>query len=261
MSELTDTHCHLDMLHGPVGDALARAHAAGVSTVITVGIDLASSTKAIGLAHEYPAGEGLPRVYATVGLHPHDAEQWSDALAAELGRLAADERVVAVGECGLDYYRDLAPREAQRRAFLGQIELARAAGKALVVHIRDAGDEALALLAAHAADLIVVLHCFSQPEAVAECAERGYYLSFAGNVTYKTAGDLRRAARQVPGDRLLLETDAPFLTPVPYRGRSNLPERIVCTAAVVAEERGEDGRMLAEQTTANARRAFGLPGE
>jgi TatD DNase family protein len=260
MNGLVDTHCHLDLLRGPVPEALVGARSAGVETVITVGTDLPSSVQAVALAHEHVGDGSEAEVLATVGLHPHDAKQWSDELAGELWRLARDSRVVAVGECGLDYYRDLSPRDDQRRAFVGQIELARRIGKPLVVHVREAGEEALDVLARHASDLAVVLHCFSQVEAVEECARRGYYLSFAGNVTYKNAGDLRRAARAVPDDRLLLETDAPFLAPVPYRGKANLPARVVLTAALVGEIRGEDGRMLAQQTTANARRAFALPG-
>jgi len=259
MSGLVDTHCHLDMLRGPVDEALAGACAADVLAVVSVGIDGPSSERAVALAHEHRGVAGEAVVYATGGLHPHDAHHWDATLAQELRRLAADERVVAIGECGLDYYRDLSPRDAQRRAFLAQIELAREVGKPLVVHVREAGDEAMDLLGEHAQDLTVILHCFSQADAVRECARRGYYVSFAGNVTYKTAGDLRRATRAVPDDRLLLETDAPFLTPMPYRGTSNLPQRVVLTAALVAEQRGEDGRILALQTTANARRAFGLP--
>ena len=252
-SFLTDSHCHLEMIRDSVADVLASASGAGVGRVITIGIDAGSSRGAVALAAAHD------EVYATVGLHPHDARQWDDALAAELAALARNERVVAVGECGLDYYRDLSPRDAQRAALVGQIELARRLGKPLVVHIREAAADALDLLARHARDLTVILHCFSQPDDVEECIERDYYLSFAGNVTYKTAEGLRRAARAVPDERILVETDAPFLTPVPYRGTPNLPQRVVHTAALLAEVRGEDGRMFAELTTANARRAFGIP--
>jgi TatD DNase family protein len=259
MSGLVDTHCHLDLLRGPVPEALVRARSAGVVTVIAVGIDRPSSVQAVAFANTHTGQDDGAEVFATVGLHPHDARAWDAGLADELRRLCSDPRAVAVGECGLDYYRDLSPRDAQRRAFIGQIELARSVAKPLVVHVRDAGDEALDILAEHAAGLTVILHCFSQADSVDECSRRGYYLSFAGNVTYKTAGDLRRATRSVPDDRLLFETDAPFLTPVPYRGKSNLPERLVITAAVISEARGDDDRTLALQTTANARRAFALP--
>lgn len=252
MSGLIDTHCHLDMLPGSVTEALAGARAAGLEAIVTIGIDLSSSRQAVALARTHEC------VSATVGLHPHDAHLWDEALALQFERLAADPAVVAIGECGLDYYRDRAPREDQRRAFVGQIDLARKLGKPLVVHIREAAADGLELLARHAQGLTVVLHCFSQPDALEECVRHGYYLSFAGNVTYKNADDLRRAARTAPDDLLILETDAPFLSPVPFRGKPNLPERVLHTHAVIAEVRGQDGRELAALTSANARRAFGL---
>ena len=251
---LTDTHCHLEMIADPAA-AVRDARAAGVDTVITIGIDLATSRQAVELAGS------LDGVYATVGLHPHDAVACDDALLGELEELAAGPRVVAVGECGLDFYRDLSPRAAQRHAFGAQIELARRAGLPLVVHVREAGDEAMAQLAEEASGLTVVMHCFSLPEYVDECNERGYYSSFAGNVTYKNAGALREAAARVREDRLLVETDAPFLAPVPNRGNSNEPAWVVHTAAVVAEARGWDAARTAEVTSANARRAFALAGE
>lgn len=255
---LIDTHCHLDMLEYPVAEALEEADRAGVGGVITVGIDGPSSRRAVELAESHATvAEGLP-VWATVGLHPHDAQQWDEELAAELGDLARRPLVVAIGECGLDYYRDLSPRNAQKRAFIGQLQLARAAGKPVVVHVRDAADDALELLAEHGADLHVVLHCFSAPQTLTECVRRGYVISFAGNVTYKNAADLRAAAREVPDELLLVETDAPFLTPVPYRGRTNLPGLVVHTAALIAEVRGQDGRELADLTSSNAARVFGL---
>jgi TatD DNase family protein len=249
---LIDSHCHLEMLDDVEG-ALDEARAAGVEAVVTIGIDLPTSRGALALARRH---EG---VRATVGLHPHDATLLNGELLAELERLASEPEVVAVGECGLDYYRDLSPRDAQRRAFRAQIELARNAGLPLVVHVRDAGDEALAMLAEHAAGLTVVLHCFSLPEAVAVCRERGYYCSFAGNVTYRNAGALREAAALVPGDHLLLETDAPFLSPEPFRGRENRPSRIVHTARTVAGARGWDLASVTAATSANARRVFSLP--
>jgi TatD DNase family protein len=249
---LTDTHCHLDMIDDP-GAAVREAEAAGVATIVTVGIDLESTRKAVALA------ESLEGVWATVGLHPHDADRLDDALLDEFERLAGHPRVVAVGECGLDFYRDLSPRDAQARAFSAQIALARRAGLPLVVHVREAGDVAMAQLAGEAEDLTVVMHCFSLPEYVDECNARGYYSSFAGNVTYKNAAALREAAARVREDRLLVETDAPFLAPVPNRGNSNVPAWVAHTAAAVAEARGCDADRLAEVTTANARRAFGLP--
>ncbi len=248
---LTDSHCHLEMIADAAG-AVAEARAAGVATMVTIGIDAASSRRATELAAQYDG------VYATIGLHPHEAAALDEALLAELEGLARGPRVVAVGECGLDYYRDLAPRAAQRRAFSAQIDLARRLGLALVVHVREAGDEAMSQLAEEAAGLTVIMHCFSLPEHIEDCNARGYYASFAGNVTYKNAADLRDAAARVREDRLLVETDAPFLAPVPHRGNSNVPAWVVHTAAVIAEARGWSEARAAEVTTANARRAFGL---
>jgi TatD DNase family protein len=248
---LVDTHCHLEMI-GDTAAAVAEARTAGVTQMITIGIDLASSRQAIELADREPG------VYATVGLHPHDAHLLDEAYLAELEELAARPRVVAVGEVGLDFYRDLSPRDAQRAAFSAQIALARRAGLPLVVHVRDAGDEAMAQLAVEASDLTVIMHCYSLPEYADECNARGYYASFAGNVTYKNAAGLREAAAKIRDDRLLVETDAPFLTPVPNRGNSNVPAWVALTAALVAEVRGVSAEELAALTTANARRVFGL---
>jgi TatD DNase family protein len=250
---LVDTHCHLEML-GDTAGALRQAWAGGLEAVVTIGIDGPSSHTAAELARTH---EG---VYATVGLHPHDAQRLDDDLLADLEALAAEPRVVAVGECGLDFYRDRAPRDAQRAAFVAQIELARRVGLPLVVHVRDAGDEALELLGQHAAGLTVVLHCFSLPAAVALCAARGYYCSFAGNVTYKNAADLRAAAAEVPEELLLVETDAPFLTPMPFRGKENRPAHVAYTTEAVAAARGWEPAEAIAVTAANARRVFGLPG-
>jgi len=248
---LVDSHCHLEMIEDTAG-AVAGARAAGVGQIITIGIDLETSRTAVELASAY---EG---VYATVGLHPHEAHLLDDAYLAGLEELTARPRVVAVGEVGLDFHRDLSPRDAQRRAFSAQIELARRAGLPLVVHVREAGDEAMAQLAAEAAGLTVVMHCYSLPEYVDECNARGYYASFAGNVTYKNATGLRDAAAKVRADRLLVETDAPFLAPAPNRGNSNVPAWVAHTAALVARVRGVSAAELAALTTANARRVFGL---
>lgn len=248
---LVDTHCHLDMIEQPEA-AVADARRAGVTPVVTIGIDLETSRTAVDLAQR------LPGVYATVGVHPHDAGTFSDRLVAELEKLAGRPRVVAIGECGLDFYRDLSPRDAQRRAFELQIDLARRLGLPLVVHVREAGDEAMELLAQRAEGLTVIMHCFSLPEHVDACNERGYYASFAGNVTYKNAGALREAAAGVREDRLLVETDAPFLAPVPNRGNSNVPAWVVHTAAVVAAARGWTEAECAAVTSANAARVFGL---
>ena len=193
---LVDSHCHLEMI-ADTPAAVAEARAAGVEQMVTIGIDLATSRQAIELAGREPG------VYATVGLHPHEAHLLDEAYLAELEALTARPRVVAVGEVGLDFFRDLSPREAQRAAFSAQIELARRARLPLVVHVREAGDEAMAQLAAEADDLTVVMHCYSLPQHVDACNERGYYASFAGNVTYKNAADLREAAKKVRDDRIL----------------------------------------------------------
>ena len=214
---LIDSHCHLEMLDD-AATAVDQAHAAGVAAVVSIGTDLPSSRQAAAYARE------LPGVYAAVALHPHEAHTLSDELLAELERLTAEPRVVAVGECGLDFYRDLSPRDAQRRAFSAQIALLLLARLPLVVHVREAGEEALVQLAAEASDLTVVLHCFALPEHVDECNARGYSRQLpAGNVTYKNAGALRAAAVRVREDRIMVETDAPFLSPVPNRGKPNTP--------------------------------------
>ena len=241
------------MLGDPAA-AVAEALHAGVDTIVSIGIDAASSRLAVGFAARFPG------VYATVGLHPHEADSFDAAALDELDAIARGPKVVAIGECGLDFYRDLTPRATQRQVFAAQIALARRLALPLVVHVREAGDEAMAMLAQEAADLTVIMHCFSLPRYVDECNARGYYASFAGNVTYKNAGDLRVAAARVREDRLLVETDAPFLSPAPKRGNSNVPAWVVHTAAVVGEARGWDAARVAAVTTASARRVFGLPG-
>ena len=250
---LIDTHCHLEMLRHTEA-SLEEAWDAGLEAVVTIGIDLETSRRAVELARRHE------RVYATVGLHPHDATRLDDELLTELQTLAAEPKVVAVGECGLDFYRDLSPREAQRAAFSAQIELARRAGLPLVVHIREAGDDALDILDCEAGGLTVVMHCFSLPDAVDLCVQRGYYCSFAGNVTFKSAEALRAAAAALRDELLLVETDAPYLSPVPFRGKENRPIRVAYAAAAIAAARGWSTAHAAAVTTANARRAFGLPG-
>jgi TatD DNase family protein len=249
---LIDTHCHLDMLKGTPDEALAEARAAGVDALVTIGIDLRSSRLAAGLAARFD------NVYATAGVHPHDAVSFGKVARTGLERLLAQPRVVAVGECGLDFYRDLAPRDVQRAVFIEQLDLARAAGKPVCVHSREAGGETFALLTEHGAGLRVILHCFSTPEYVELCNERGYFVSFAGNLTYKSSGDLRTAAAAVRDDLLLVETDAPFLTPMPYRGHGNRPAYVALTAQFLARLRGWSDDQVAAVTSANACRAFAI---
>jgi TatD DNase family protein len=250
---LIDTHCHVDMLKEATTEVLAEARAAGVEAVIAVGIDLDSSRRAVATAERHD------EVFAAVGMHPHDAVHFDGVVRTGLERLLKHPKVVAVGECGLDFYRDYSPRDMQRATFVEHLEMARAARKPVVVHTREAAGETFAVLTEHAAGLTVILHCFSAPEYVELCNERGYYLSFAGNLTYKRADDLRVAAGKVREDLLLVETDAPFLPPEPHRGTENRPARVALTAALVGSLRGWDAARTADVTSANARRAFGLP--
>jgi len=205
-----DSHTHLDVCEPPDTELVAAAEAAGVTRIVTVGTTGASCRAALA------AAEAFPQVYAAIGRHPGEATGFDDADLAELQALAAHEKCVAIGETGLDYYRDYAPRSDQERAFGAQIELARSLDKPLVIHTRAADDDTLAILAERAEGVRVILHCFSLVERVAEClAHEDWWLSFAGNLTYNTAEGIRAAAALVPAERLLVETDAPYLTPVP----------------------------------------------
>ena len=229
---------------------MAEAVGAGVERIVTIGVGRESSERAVSLADAHP------EVYAAVGVHPHDADGFTPADLVWLRELAAHPRVVAVGECGLDFHRDHARPEAQRRAFSAQIGLAREVGLPLVIHTRDAADETLDMLGREAGDHPVVLHCFSLPERLEEVVERGYLLSFAGQVTYPRSADLQAAAREAPGDLLLVETDSPYLAPVPRRGRPNRPANVVHTLRFIAALRGVTDEALDELTTRNAARAF-----
>jgi TatD DNase family protein len=247
-----DSHTHLDLCERPNAELVAGAVAAGISKMLTVGTDGASCRTALS------AAEAFPQVYAAVGRHPGSSRGFDDADLAELRALAAHERCVAIGETGLDFYRDTAPPAPdQERAFAAQIELARETGKPLVIHSRAAEERTLAQLAAEAADVQVVMHCFSMPERLDECLQRGYAISFAGNVTYKSAADLAASARAVPDDHLLVETDAPYLTPQAVRKHRNQPAFVVHTAAHVAELRGVGLAALDAVVERNAARVFG----
>ena len=229
---------------------MAEAAAAGVERIVTIGVGRESSARAVALADAHP------EVYAAVGVHPHDADGFTPADLVWLRELAEHPRVVAVGECGLDHHRDHARPEAQRRAFSAQIGLAREVGLPLVIHTRDAADETLEMLGREAEDHPVVLHCFSLPERLDEVVQRGYLLSFAGQVTYPKSTALQRAAREAPGELLLVETDSPYLAPVPRRGRPNRPANVAHTLRFIAALRGVTGEALDELTTRNAARAF-----
>ena len=248
---MIDSHTHLELCEPPDADLVAAADAAGVRRIVTVGIDGASCRAALA------AAEAFPQVYAAVGRHPNAAKGFDDADLADLSALAAHERCVAIGETGLDFYREGAPRSDQERAFAAQIELARQTGKPLVIHSRAAERETLAQLAAEAPQVSVVMHCFSMPGQLEECLGRGYALSFAGNVTYRSAGDLADAARRVPDEQLLVETDAPYLTPQAVRKERNQPAFVAHTAAFLAELRGVGLDELDATLERNAARVFG----
>jgi TatD DNase family protein len=243
-----DTHAHLDPEDAPA--VLARARAAGVDRVIAVATTLAGAREALALAERHDG------VYACLGIHPHEAATPDADRLGELEELLRHERAVAVGETGLDYYRDYAPRPAQGALFERQLELARKTSKPVVIHTREADDDTAAVLAG--LDATVVLHCFSSPGLLEPALERGWYVSFAGNVTYPAAGELRDAAARVPADRLLAETDSPYLAPQPVRGRRNEPANVVHTIAALALARGEDADALGARIDANATAAFGL---
>jgi TatD DNase family protein len=247
---LTDTHAHLDACSDPSEEILARAREAGVERIISVGSGLESCRVTLELARS------SERVWAALGIHPHQAADDDADRLDDLRELLADERAVAVGETGLDFYRDYAPRDRQRDLFARQLELAAELGKPVVVHTRDADEETAAALEGF--EGTVVLHCFSSPALLPVALERGYYVSFAGNVTYPKAEELREAARRVPAERVLAETDSPYLSPQPRRGRPNEPANVVHTVAALAEARGEGPAALAAQLDANATAAFDL---
>ena len=259
---MIDSHAHLGLCEADDAELVAAARAVGVRHILTVGLDERTNREAIA------AAEAHDGVMAAVGRHPNSATGFDDAAAADLAELAAGPQVAAVGETGLDYYRDHATREDQRRAFAAQIEIARRVAKPLVIHVRngtgegaDAVAEAFEILAAEAEGVSVILHCFSAaPERVAEAAEHGWACSFAGNVTYPKAEELREAARLVPDELLLVETDSPFLAPQPVRGRPNEPANVVATAERVAEARGAPYAALEQLVDANAARILGWSG-
>lgn len=253
---MIDSHAHLFLCEKSEDDAVADAAAAGVERILNVGLGEETNAGAIAAAERHAA------VFAAVGRHPNDAGGFDDAAAAEIARLGGHELVRAIGETGLDFYRDTAAPEDQRRAFAAQIEIARELDKPLVIHARDAEgesaatDEIFATLDERAAGVTVILHCFSAPQRVGDAAERGWYCSFAGNVTYPRSEALREAAAQVPEDRVLVETDAPFLAPQEMRGKRNEPAYVTATARLVAEVRGVSYSELEATVAANARRLF-----
>lgn len=249
-SGAVDTHCHLFLLDEEPSHVVDAARAAGVESLICVGIDPQTSRASLELA------ESLRGVFATAGIHPHTASSFDATAGAEIEEMLSNPLVVAVGECGLDFFRMRSPRTEQERVFGLHISLSREAGLPVVVHVRDAWEAALRLLDEGSAER-VVLHCFSgDVEIAGECAARGYFLSFAGNITYPGNGHLREAAAAVPMDRILAETDSPFLSPQPFRGRDNTPANVGAVVEEVARVRGLPIETVRDATTANARAAF-----
>lgn len=272
--EALDSHCHLDIMKVPVEDALADARAVGIRRVVTIGTDLASSRWAAECAAAHPD------LYAAVAIHPNETEAavagqggqagpgpadavlaeavQAEAVLAEIGALAARPQVRAVGETGLDYYRDWSPPPVQRDWFREHIRIAKQTGKALVIHDREAHEDVLRILAEQGPPDRVVFHCFSGDERMArQCAEAGYVMSFAGNLTFASAQPLRDAAAAAPAELLLVETDAPFLAPVPYRGKPNAPWLAALTLRKLAEVKGMDTAELCGLVTRTAERVFG----
>jgi TatD DNase family protein len=252
-----DSHTHLFLCERPEAGVVADALAAGVNRMLNVGLGGEQNAAAIGGAERHEA------VFAAVGCHPTEASGFDDARAEEIARLAAHERVRAIGETGIDYYRESASPADQRRAFEAQVGIARERGLPIVIHGRDkdgettAIDEIFEVLDAQAGEAPVILHCFSAPWRAADAAERGWYCSFAGHTTYPGSGDLREAAAQLPAELVLVETDAPYLAPQNVRGKPNEPAYVVDTARVVAAERGISYEELEGIVEANARALFG----
>ena len=249
--DLFDTHAHLHFpeFAGDLDAVLERARVAGVRRILTIGTDVPTSRAAAALAFREP------NVWAAVGIHPHEAADADEAALAEIERLAGGPRVVAIGETGLDFFRNLAPREAQERALRSQLALARRTRKPVLIHCRDAHEETLSILgAADVSEHGGIMHCFSGDVGIARrCLDLGLLLSLAGPVTYPKPGALPEVAKFVPADRLVVETDCPFLPPQPYRGKRNEPAYLAITAACVAELRGEPLADLAARMSENAR--------
>lgn len=251
---VVDAHCHLDLMGAPVAEALATARAVGVRGVVTIGIDLPTSRWAADVAAT------RDDVVAAVAVHPNDVADIGEPEWAEIARLAALPQVRAVGETGLDHYRTEAPLwGAQEESFRRHIAIAKATGKPLVIHDREAHDDVVRVLDAEGAPEMVVFHCFSGDAGFAAlCAERGWVMSFAGNLTFASASPLRQAAALAPAELLLVETDAPFLAPVPHRGRPNAPSLLPHTVRALAAVRGTSVEAVADAVRRTAARIFGL---
>ena len=247
---MIDSHTHLDSCAPDDAELVAAATRVGVTRILTIGQDGATGRAALA------AAERFPQVYAAIGHHPNQATGFDANHLAEITALASHERCRAIGETGLDDFRDYAPRADQERAFHAQIDLARDLGKPLVIHTRAAEDDTIATLRTRAAGVDVILHCFSMPEHLDECLAEGWWISFAGNVTYPKNEDLAAAAERVPDDKLLVETDAPYLTPQPMRKERNQPAYVTETAGFVAQRRGQSYAELDAIVERNAARLF-----
>jgi TatD DNase family protein len=245
-----DTHAHLTSLDD-ADEAVERAAEAGVTRILTVGTDLEDCRLALSLAERHDG------VFAILGIHPHEAGTATTDDVAQLRELLEHPKAVAVGETGLDWYRDYAPRDEQRRLFAAELELASGLGKPVVIHTRAADDDTLEALRGFTGT--VVLHCFSSARLLPAALERGWYVSFAGNATFPKAVDLRLAATETPAERILAETDSPYLAPQPVRGKPNEPANVVHTLAALARARGEEPAELERQIERNATACFGLP--
>lgn len=246
---MIDTHAHLTALDD-ADEAVARAAEAGVTRILTVGTDLADCRRALELAERHDG------VFAILGIHPHEAATAGPDAVREVCRLQNHPKAVAVGEIGLDWYRDYAPRDDQLRLFEAQLAMAADIGKPVVIHTRAADEDTLAVLAGF--EGAVVLHCFSSPHLLPTALERGWYVSFAGNASFPKAVDLRLAATQVPVERILAETDSPYLAPQPVRGKRNEPAYVVHTVGALAQARGEEPGELERRIDANASACFAL---
>ncbi|HWK26044.1 MAG TPA: TatD family hydrolase [Solirubrobacter sp.] len=248
---MIDSHTHLDRGPAPEAELVAEAAAAGVTRILTIGMDEPSRANAIEAADTYE------HVYAALGQHPNEATGYDDAITEAIAEQAKHPKVLAIGETGLDDFRDYAPRADQERAFRAQIEIARELGKPLIIHTRAAEQDTIDTLATHAQGLQVIMHCFSMPTRLAECLDHGWWISFAGNVTYPKSQDLAEAARRTPLDRLLVETDAPYLTPQVVRKERNRPAYVAHTARFIADLRGIPYAELDAAVEANAATLLG----
>lgn len=252
----TDTHCHLALIDGdePVEEVVDRARRAGVTTLVTVGVDLASSAEAVHIASAFRD------VWAVVGIHPHNSIEATDHVLERLRAVARHPSVVGIGETGLDYFRDHSPRVRQEESFREHIRLAKEFDRALVIHDRNAHDDVLRILEDEGAPERTVFHCFSGDlELAKRCAEQGWYTSFAGNLTFRNAPELRQVAAAMPLELLVAETDSPYLSPHPHRGQTNEPARVRLVVAQLAELHGLPVEEMARITSENARRLFDLP--